>query len=94
MKELLPDALQRKTEVTKEITGEKLVITTYHSSKGLEARVTFLTEVDGFEYEQNDVQQRKLLYVGMTRASERLYIHTTGAGGYGDRLREVQPTYA
>lgn len=72
--------LQKKAEVKKNITGEKLVITTYHSSKGLEAPVTILTDVQDFCAQgiiQNDIIKRKLLYVGMTRASEQLYIHAT-----------------
>lgn len=72
--------LRNKSEVKKNITGEKLVITTYHSSKGLEAPITILMDVQDFCAQgiiQNDMIKRKLLYVGMTRASEQLYIHAT-----------------
>ncbi|MFJ8246758.1 UvrD-helicase domain-containing protein [Peribacillus asahii] len=78
MKACLDDNLQKKTEVKKNITGEKLVITTYYSSKGLEAPITILMDVHAFQPNglvQKDIIERKLLYVGITRASEQLYIH-------------------
>ncbi|WP_257148316.1 ATP-binding domain-containing protein [Bacillus cereus] len=74
--------IRQKVKVTKNITEGHLIITTYHSSKGLEAPIVFLVDVDKFErmeLEQNDIKLRKLLYVGMTRSSEHLYIH---AGSY------------
>ncbi len=74
--------IRQKVKVTKNITEGYLIITTYHSSKGLEAPIVFLVDVDKFErmeLEQNDIKLRKLLYVGMTRSSEHLYIH---AGSY------------
>ncbi len=72
--------IRDKTEITKNITEGRLVLTTYHSSKGLEAPIVFLADVDKFEVQQlieNDIQLRKLLYVGVTRASDRLYIHAS-----------------
>lgn len=57
--------------------SDKILMCTYHSSKGLEAKVVILVEVDHFNREsdpQKDILQRKLIYVGMTRASEKLII--------------------
>ena len=54
----------------KEIIDNKLTLTTYHSAKGLESKICILAYFD-------TIQDRKLAYVGMTRASEHLYIHAS-----------------
>lgn len=59
---------------SKEVEPNKMTITTYHSSKGLECKVCLLLNVD-------NLSDKKLLYVGMTRASERLCIHSFSPGG-------------
>jgi ATP-dependent exoDNAse (exonuclease V) beta subunit len=46
----------------------KIIITTFHSSKGLENKVCIMVNTD-------KIDDKKLLYVGMTRASQRLCIH-------------------
>lgn len=61
--------LQSISIASKEIEPNKMTVTTYHSSKGLECKVCILLNVDSL----ND---KKLLYVGMTRASEKLCIHS------------------
>lgn len=58
----------------------KLLTSTYHSSKGLEAKVVILVDVDRFISRQDknrEIMDRKLVYVGMTRASEKLFIHSS-----------------
>jgi len=45
-------------------------IMTYHSAKGLENKISILLNVDA-------IHKKKLLYVGTTRASEKLYIHSS-----------------
>lgn len=53
---------------------------TYFSSKGLEAKIVFLTDTEKFtpvEDKTQDILNRKLLYVAMTRASEKLYIQAS-----------------
>lgn len=57
-----------------------LLTSTYYSSKGLEAKAVILVDVDKFtnQLDKNkDVMDRRLLYVGMTRASEKLVIHAS-----------------
>lgn len=54
---------------SKEVEPNKMTVTTYHSSKGLECKVCVLLNVD-------NLNDKKLLYVGMTRASEKLCIHS------------------
>jgi superfamily I DNA/RNA helicase len=70
--------LRNKALVTKDIIDNSMIITTYHSSKGLEAPVCILADVDKFSDRQvksEDIKEKKLLYVGMTRASQKLYVH-------------------
>ena len=67
-KSSLPISLQNKVVVGKEIIEGQITITTYHSSKGLEARVVILLDMDS----TSDI---KLKYVAITRASEKLIIH-------------------
>ena len=58
----------------------KLLNSTYHSSKGLECKVVILVDVDEFTSQINkkkEIMEKKLLYVGMTRASEKLFIHAS-----------------
>lgn len=58
----------------------KLLTSTYHSSKGLESKIVILVDVDEFTSELNknkEIMEKKLLYVGMTRASEKLFIHAS-----------------
>lgn len=65
----LPKKMKINSKVGKDVMEDKLTITTYHSSKGLENKICFLLHID-------KILNRKLIYVGMTRASEHLYIHS------------------
>jgi superfamily I DNA/RNA helicase len=49
--------------------SEKYIFTTYHSSKGIEAKVTIVVDID-------KIEERKLLYVASTRASSKLILHS------------------
>lgn len=74
----LVEQLKRKCKVTKEVVKNKCTLTTYHSSKGLESEICILVNVSSFPHGfSTEIEERKLLYVGMTRASQRLYIHAT-----------------
>ena len=76
----LPPYLKEKSKVLKNIEENMMNITTYHSAKGLENKISILLNVD-------DVHDKKLLYVGTTRASEKLYLHSTCfAKGVGKEL--------
>jgi hypothetical protein len=66
----LDAGLKSQSKVTKDIVDNKIIITTFHSSKGLESKICVLVNVD-------KIDNKKLLYVGITRASERLCIHAT-----------------
>jgi hypothetical protein len=81
----LDDQLKLISIASKEIEPNKMTITTYHSSKGLECKVCILLNVD-------NLRDKKLLYVGMTRASERLCIHSFSLGG-GKTFKELLSCY-
>ena len=71
-----------------------IILTTYHSSKGLEAKVVFLVAIDKIFVSDFEAEQlkRKIIYVGMTRASERLYIYNELAD-YGPYSQELKILY-
>ena len=59
----------------KNYTGKQIVITTYHSAKGLENSVCVLVNLSGLPLGNDDATERKLVYVGLTRASKKLILH-------------------
>ena len=76
------------------VSGEpQVTLMTIHNAKGLEYRVVFLIGMEegifphARSIEDNDVEEeRRLAYVGMTRAMERLTLtHTTARSLYGRR---------
>ena len=81
----LDDQLKLISIASKEIEPNKMTITTYHSSKGLECKVCLLLNVD-------NLSDKKLVYVGMTRASEKLCIHSCSHGG-GEIFKELLSCY-
>jgi len=66
----LPPYLKEKAKVLKNVEEGMMNIMTYHSAKGLENKISILLNVD-------TIHEKKLLYVGTTRASEKLYIHSS-----------------
>ena len=93
--EVLPESVRKSAQITKD-TGfdDTLIITTYWSSKGLESKVAILVDIDGISRishgNSSNVIQRKLIYVGLTRASEKLLIHAQSSGGkYYEDLRDL-----
>jgi superfamily I DNA and RNA helicase len=82
----LPHSLRKEILFQKEIVEEnKITITTYHSSKGLEAKVVIILNV-------NDIADKKLAYVAMTRASQRLLIHSNSF--HTGLAQEIQNLYS
>lgn len=66
--------LKSNSIASKNIVDNKMNFVTYHSAKGIEAKICVLVDVD-------KIEDKKLLYVGMTRASEKLIIHTPNPDG-------------
>jgi len=75
--------LKENAKVLKNVEDNMMNIMTYHSAKGLENKISILLNVDS-------IHEKKLLYVGTTRASEKLYLHSSSfAKGVGKALKEV-----
>jgi superfamily I DNA/RNA helicase len=74
--------------------GEDTVkLMTFHSSKGLEFPVVFIPFLEALPYMKDDVAgEAKLLYVGMTRAMEQLFLSHHGNSRFvaevGDALAQ------
>jgi hypothetical protein len=63
---------------------------TFHSSKGLEFPVVFIPFLESMPYMQDDIPgEAKLLYVGMTRATNRLLLTHHGDSRFVAEVREA-----
>ncbi|MBO5279540.1 MAG: ATP-dependent helicase [Lachnospiraceae bacterium] len=76
------EELRQQEQQAKEENTDAVVLSTLHASKGLEYAVVFLTDVNEtvIPYKKavldEDIEEeRRMLYVGMTRAKERLHIY-------------------
>ena len=67
-----------------------ILLSTYYSAKGLESKIVFLTTMDSILTNSEQIK-RKLIYVGMTRASEKLYIHSNPKydGNYINEIKDI-----
>jgi len=80
----LPPYLKENVNVLKTVEEDMMNIVTYHSAKGLENKIAILLNVDS-------IHEKKLLYVGTTRASEKLYLYSSSfAKGVGKVLKELR----
>lgn len=84
LQNMLPSNIRHNTRFVKFAKNSEmktcLLTSTYYSSKGLEAKVVILVDVDKFTEQldkDKEIKDRKLLYVGMTRASEKLVMHAS-----------------
>ena len=69
VKSTLPLNIQKSVCSALETTENKMIFTTFHSSKGIESKVTIAIDID-------KIDDRKLLYVASTRASHKLILHS------------------
>ena len=76
--------------------ADRITLMTLHSSKGLEFKCVFITGLeDGIlplyrAKEQNEIEEeRRLLYVGMTRAEERLFLTRAQKRKWQGMMREL-----
>lgn len=86
MPKMMPKNISSYFSSGKEQIKGKGLITTYHSSKGLEAKYCILFKVDAFEVNKKN---RTLVYVGMTRASEKLIIHYKNNDNFAVELTKM-----
>jgi len=65
-------------------------IVSLHSSKGLEFGATFIPRICEINKSEEDIaDDARLLYVGMTRATERLMMTHVAEAGFAGRVREA-----
>ncbi|WP_319507753.1 UvrD-helicase domain-containing protein [uncultured Methanolobus sp.] len=83
--EYLDKKLKLNSIASKDLVEDKMNLVTYHSAKGIETKVCILMDVD-------KVKDKKLLYVGMTRASEKLIIHSPDENG-GSVFQKIKACY-
>jgi DNA helicase-2/ATP-dependent DNA helicase PcrA len=58
-----------------DLAPDRINLLTLHSTKGLEFSRVYIVGVEDSEYLNDDIEEsRRLLYVGMTRARERLVL--------------------
>ena len=70
--------------------SDQVTILTVHSSKGLEFPAVIVLGIGGLDESEDDVQKNaKLLYVGMTRAQEKLLITTSQSNQFSRTLLEL-----
>ncbi|MBI5305591.1 MAG: ATP-binding domain-containing protein [Chloroflexi bacterium] len=67
-------------------TQDKIQVTTLHSSKGMEFDIAIILGAE--QINRND---RKLAYVGVTRAKKKVYLLYTGKSNFADEIREHSP---
>ncbi|NIA09540.1 MAG: AAA family ATPase [Nitrospiraceae bacterium] len=79
---------------SKKLDKEKLSILTYHSAKGLENKCVIVTGLDKVPFLHSTTAEekrrdRRLVYVAITRAQERLYLIGRQKEGYFKELTEI-----
>ncbi|HSV43964.1 MAG TPA: ATP-dependent helicase, partial [Candidatus Bathyarchaeia archaeon] len=90
----LDDDLFAQRQADEDVVAEKVLLMSLHASKGLEFPCVFvcgcedgLVPLNLFELASDLAEERRLLYVGMTRAKERLYLtHARKRMLYGKHL--------
>lgn len=77
--------LRKTQELNRKKTANGVTLTTMHKSKGLEWKVVFAIGVDAgvlpgkqSTTQENIEEERRILYVAMTRAEDKLYVTSTG----------------
>jgi len=67
---------------------DSVKIVTLHSCKGLEFPVAFVAGLQALpQKNESEEDELRLLYVGMTRATEKLVLSTFGASSVVDRVK-------
>ena len=102
IKSMLPSNIRYNTRFIKEADKEDmdscLLTSTYYSAKGLEGKVVILMDVDYFYPnldKKKEIMDRKLVYVGMTRASEKLIIHSKNfnKNSFAKEIKNIYESY-
>jgi DNA helicase-2/ATP-dependent DNA helicase PcrA len=87
-------------ETGRKINEDAINLMTLHSAKGLEFKVVFIVGLEEgilpHSRSLSDIQQleeeRRLLYVGITRAKEKLYLLLSQRRSFGDMMQANAPS--
>lgn len=83
----LPSLQSRHRRRTDGLPEDHLTLTTLHSSKGLEFPVVFIVGLQLLDARDDDPNEAaRLLYVGMTRATNELYLSAGGPSAVGEMV--------
>lgn len=97
----LNDLALKTDQDDENLKQEKVKLTTYHQAKGLEFKVVFMVAMEeGIFPSQNIVtakeleEERRICYVGITRAKERLYLsYAENRFLFGRQTHQLPSTY-
>ena len=75
-------------DTDEESTVGKVLGMSVHQSKGSEAPVVIILDLQNFpsEYSEDEEEEKRILYVAVTRAKDRLALFSTGYFKYEDKL--------
>lgn len=80
----------RDDKLALDLSTESVKLITIHSCKGLEFKVVFLAGLESMpRFVHSEDDERKLAYVGLTRAQDVLYIPYTSDAGFISELLEI-----
>ncbi len=80
------------------LTGDRVALMSLHAAKGLEWPVVFITGCEDMLIpcslfgDRDEEEEKRLLYVGMTRAQKRLIISHTGKRSLSGRIVDMNPS--
>jgi DNA helicase II / ATP-dependent DNA helicase PcrA len=80
------------------LTGDRIALMSFHAAKGLEWPVVFLTGCEdkllpcSLFGDVDEEEERRLFYVGMTRARKRLIISHVARRSLSSRILEMRPS--
>ncbi len=88
------------TRLDDETESDKVSLMTFHTAKGLEFSVVFITGLEegllpyfkAFESEEELEEERRLFYVGMTRAKDHLYLTGAKKRRVFSKLQDQEPS--
>ena len=88
------------TRLDDSVEGDRVSLMTFHTAKGLEFSVVFITGIEegllpyfkAFDSEDELEEERRLFYVGMTRAKDHLYLTGAKKRRVFSKLQDQEPS--
>ncbi len=94
------DRVSLITRLDDSVEGDRVSLMTFHTAKGLEFSVVFITGLEegllpyfkAFESDEELEEERRLFYVGMTRAKDHLYLTGAKKRRVFSKLQDQEPS--